>query len=76
MLSDLELTNAKTFMAFVDFEKIPLHSVAILVAERRLICATRGPEPFMDVDFVLRQLARIEGASSVTDRAADRGLSR
>jgi len=52
MLSDPELTNAKRFMAFVDFEKIPLHSVAILDAERRPICATRGPEPFMDVDFV------------------------
>jgi uncharacterized protein (UPF0248 family) len=57
MLSNPELTNAERFIAFVDVEKIPLHRVVIIAAELRLIWATRGPEPFMGVDFVLRQVA-------------------
>lgn len=61
VLSDLEdHANARRFLCFDDFEDLELHPTNLIDREGRLRWARTGGDPFMDMDFLLKEIDRIE----------------
>jgi peroxiredoxin len=52
--------NAIRFKSFDEFEEIELHSTQIIDKAGRLRWVRSGGDPFMDIEFLLRELDRIE----------------
>jgi len=59
LLSDTDHASARRFTSYDDFEEIELHSTIIIDAEGRVRWKRTGGDPFTDIDFLLRELKRI-----------------
>jgi len=63
LLSDTGHENARRFASYDDFEDIELHSTILIDAQGNVRWKRTGGDPFTNVDFLLRELGRINGAS-------------
>ena len=59
LLSDEKLENARRFRSYDDFEEMELHSTILIDRQGRVHWAHLGGDPFMDFDFVLREIGRL-----------------
>jgi len=63
LLSDLEHENARRFASYDDFEEMELHSTILIDAEGRVRWKRTGGNPFSDVDFLLREIGRVNNGA-------------
>ena len=61
ILSDTNHENARRFNSFDDFEEQELHSTILIDAAGKTRWSRTGGDPFMDMEFLLATLARING---------------
>lgn len=59
LVSDEPMVIFKKYHAFDDFEKVPLHGTFLIDGEGRMRWFDIGAEPFMDVDFLMKESKRI-----------------
>jgi peroxiredoxin/tetratricopeptide (TPR) repeat protein len=59
LLSDDNYANARRFHSYDDFEEIELHSTILIDKLGRVYWARFGGDPFGDLDFIGRQLGRM-----------------
>lgn len=59
LLSDSRFLNAKAFQAYDDFEEKELHATILIDKEGRVHWARVGGEPFGDMDFLVKQVERM-----------------
>ena len=60
-LSDNVHENARRFSSYDDFEDMELHSTILIDKQGRIHWKRTGGDPFMNIDFMLDQLKRING---------------
>ncbi|HMS55569.1 MAG TPA: redoxin domain-containing protein [Fimbriimonadaceae bacterium] len=60
-LSDTAHENARRFSSYDDFEDMELHSTILIDKAGRIRWKRTGGDPFMNVDFLLGELKRING---------------
>ena len=65
LLSDTEHANARRFTSYDDFEDIELHSTILIDARGRVHWKRTGGEPFTDMDFLLKELKRMNASSAL-----------
>lgn len=58
LLSDKDHECARRYASYDDFENIELHSTILIDAEGRVRWKRTGGDPFSDVDFLLKEIAR------------------
>ncbi len=63
VLSDTNHENARRFASYDDFEDIELHSTILIDGEGKVRWKRTGGDPFKNVDFLLKELARINATS-------------
>jgi alkyl hydroperoxide reductase subunit AhpC len=61
LLSDVDHAGARRFATYDDFENIELHSTILIDKEGRVRWKRTGGDPFMDVGFLLEEIARWKG---------------
>ncbi|MEO7145161.1 MAG: redoxin domain-containing protein [Bryobacteraceae bacterium] len=59
LLSDVDHENARRFHSYDDFEDLELHSTILIDKQGRVHWARTGGDPFNDVPFLLKELARM-----------------
>jgi len=59
LLADTNHENARRFASYDDFEGIELHSTILIDGNGRIRWKRTGGDPFMNVDYLLREIARI-----------------
>lgn len=59
LLSDPGLENARRFQSFDDFEEMELHSTILIDKRGRVHWSRHGGDPFMDFDFLLKEIRRL-----------------
>lgn len=59
LMANPELDIFKSFRCFDDFEGTPLHGTFLVDGEGRVRWQDVGPEPFMDVEFLLQESQRL-----------------
>ncbi len=57
--SDPQLTAFKAYRCYDDFEQQPMHGTFLLDSHGRVLWQDIGYEPFMDVDFLLKESQRL-----------------
>ena len=62
LLSDKDHENARRFTAYDDFEEMELHSTILIDKQGRVHWKRTGGDPFSGMDFLLAELARMNGA--------------
>lgn len=62
LLSDTDHAAARRYTSYDDFEEIELHSTILIDGQGRVHWKRTGGDPFMDMDFVLAEAARINAA--------------
>jgi peroxiredoxin len=67
LLSDPDLQNARRFNAYDDFEDLALHATILIDKRGRVYWARAGGDAFMDFDFLLKEIKRMNGLTIVTD---------
>ena len=60
LLSDPTFESARRYHSYDDFEEIELHSTILLDKEHRVHWSKNGGEPFMDFEFIEREVRRLE----------------
>jgi peroxiredoxin len=60
LLSDANFENARRFQSYDDFEEIELHSTILIDRRGRVYWARNGGDAFMDFDFLLKEIGRME----------------
>lgn len=65
LLSDVDHENAHRFRAYDDFAGEELHATFIIDASGRVRWATRGKLPFLDVEFLLNEVERVQRADGM-----------
>jgi peroxiredoxin len=69
LVSDDRYANARRFKSYDDFEELPIHSTILIDGQGRVQWARHGGAPFTDLEFLAKQLERInERGSAATDR--------
>ncbi len=63
LLSDVDHSNARRFHSYDDFEELELHSTILVDAEGKLHWSRNGGDPFMDLDFLLDEIRRLNESS-------------
>ena len=58
-LSDTNHENARRFSSYDDFEEIELHSTILIDKQGKVRWKRTGGDPFMNIDFLLKELKRI-----------------
>ena len=58
LLSDTAHENARRFASYDDFEDIELHSTILIDGEGRIRWKRTGGDPFMNIDYLLREISR------------------
>lgn len=61
-LSDTNHENARRFASYDDFEEIELHSTILIDKHGKVRWKRTGGDPFMDMDFLLKELKRVNKA--------------
>ena len=59
LLSDPAFANARRFKSYDDFEEIELHSTILIDKQRRVHWASTGGAPFMNFDYLEREIKRL-----------------
>lgn len=59
LVSDASLDVFKRYQAYDDFERAPLHATCLIDGEGKLRWHDEGPDPFMNVDFLLSEAERL-----------------
>ena len=59
LLSDSNYENARRFHSYDDFEEMELHSTILIGDEGRIRWSRTGGDPFMDLDFLLGEIDRV-----------------
>lgn len=59
LLSDVDHSNARRFASYDDFEELELHSTILIDAQGRVHWKRTGGDPFMDVEFLAKQIERL-----------------
>ncbi|HEY0981801.1 redoxin domain-containing protein [Schlesneria sp.] len=59
LVSDGSLETFKNYHAFDDFEDAPLHATVLIDADGKIRWHDVGPDPFMNVDFLLAESKRL-----------------
>jgi len=59
ILSDSNHENARRFASYDDFEEIELHSTILIDGAGRVRWKRTGGAPFMNIDFLLQELGRV-----------------
>ncbi len=59
LCSDEGLGSFKAYHAFDDFEGLTMHGTYLIGPEKKLLWSDVGPEPFMDVEFLLEEAQRL-----------------
>jgi peroxiredoxin/tetratricopeptide (TPR) repeat protein len=67
LLSDADLSNAKRFQSYDDFEEIELHSTFLIDRFGRVAWARVGGDPFTDYAFLISELERINGLDAPSE---------
>src|SRR5262249_34135466 len=62
LLSDEKLVNARRNKSYDDFEEMELHSTVLIDKKGRVHWARTGGEPFGKMDFLVKQLERMNKA--------------
>ena len=60
ILANPDLGIFKQYQAFDDFENVPLHGLFIIDANGMVRFQRLSPDPFMDVEFVKTESARVQ----------------
>lgn len=58
LLSDMNHSNARRFASYDDFEDMELHSTILIDKKGMLRWKRTGGDPFTDIDFLLKEIAR------------------
>ena len=66
LLSDVDHTNARRFTSYDDFEDMELHSTILIDTRGRVHWKRTGGDPFGDMDFLLKELKRMNETASET----------
>lgn len=79
-LSDVDHANARRFRSYDDFEDTELHSTLLIDKQGRVYWGRFGGEPFTDMDFLEKQLKRMNArvapaAVAVVDASAGKSAS-
>jgi len=61
LLSDTNFENARRFKSYDDFEETELHSTLLVDRKGKVHWARHGGAPFKDLDFLLKELKRLNG---------------
>lgn len=61
LLSDTDHANARRFTSYDDFEEMELHSTILIDTKGRVHWKRTGGDPFVDMDFLLQSLKRMNG---------------
>lgn len=61
-LSDTNHENARRFSSYDDFEDMELHSTILIDKAGRVRWKRTGGDPFMNIDFLLGELKRVNGS--------------
>jgi peroxiredoxin len=64
LLSDKNFANARRFKSYDDFEDLELHSTMLIDKQGRIHWSRTGGDPFTDVDFLLKELGRMNRAAA------------
>jgi len=67
LLSDEGFANAHRWRSYDDFEEIELHSTNFVDTQGNVRWARTGGEPFMDLDFLLAEIDRVNDALPAVD---------
>jgi peroxiredoxin len=59
LLSDEKHANARRFKSYDDFEEMPIHATILIDGQGRVQWARHGGAPFTDLDFLAKQIERI-----------------
>ncbi len=59
LLSDKSFDNARRYRSYDDFEEMELHSTILIDRKGRVHWARTGGEPFSKMDFLIKQLERM-----------------
>ncbi|HBY62360.1 MAG TPA: hypothetical protein DEH78_21260 [Solibacterales bacterium] len=59
LLSDEGFANARRFQSYDDFEDMEVHSTILIDKQGRVHWARSGGDPFMDMNFLVKQLERM-----------------
>lgn len=59
LLSDADHANARRFTSYDDFEDLELHSTILIDTRGRVHWKRTGGDPFMDMEFLLKELKRM-----------------
>jgi peroxiredoxin len=71
LLSDVKLENAKRWRSYDDFEEVELHSTVLVDGEGKVRWARTGGAPFTDLDFLLKEIRRVNGMKGKVASKAD-----
>ena len=62
-LSDNNHENARRFSSYDDFENIELHSTILIDKQGKVRWKRTGGDPFMNIDFLLGEIKRLNAQS-------------
>jgi peroxiredoxin len=71
LLSDPKFENAHRFKAYDDFEEMALHSTILIDKRGRVHWSRTGGSPFTEFDFLLKEIKRLNGSSSMAGASAE-----
>jgi peroxiredoxin len=74
LLTNPELDLFKSMRCFDDFENQPLHGTFALDRQGRVVWQDVGPEPFMDAEFLLREVVRLDDLYRTEHQTAKVGI--
>ena len=63
LLSDNHYDNARRFHSYDDFEEAELHSTILIDRKGRVHWARNGGDPFNDMEFLSKQVGRMNEAA-------------
>ena len=70
LLSDNKFANAHRFHSYDDFEDIELHSTILIDKLGRVYWAQTGGNPFTDMEFLAKQITRMNQLTSASHEAS------
>jgi len=65
-MADPDRKNAKAFLAYDDFEEMEIHATILIDRQGRVHWASMGGEPFEKMDFLEKQLKRMNGGTDAS----------
>ncbi len=64
LLSDADHANAKRFHSYDEFEEMELHSTILIDGRGKVRWARTGGDPFMELDFLVGEIERVNGVQA------------